>query len=147
MNTYVKFGALVVVVVGVLAWLALGGVSQNETYYKTITEVQKMGDQAHVKRLRVDGYVVPGSIVRTGTQVSFIIHQDPAKRAADTTRLKVVYNGTDPLPDTFKDDAQAMADGKLGADGVFQAQKIQAKCASKYEAKPQMKTDASRASL
>jgi len=32
--------------------------------------------------------------------------------------------------------AQALADGKLGADGVFHATKIQAKCASKYEAKP-----------
>jgi len=147
MKTYAKFGALVVVIVGVLTWLALGGVSESKTYYKTITEVQQMGDQAHAKRLRVDGYVVPGSIVRNGAAVSFIIHQDPSKRAQDTIRLKVVYSGIDPLPDTFKDDAQAMADGKLGADGVFQASKIQAKCASKYEAKPQMKTDASRASM
>jgi cytochrome c-type biogenesis protein CcmE len=147
MKTYAKFGALVVVIVGVLTWLALGGVSESKTYYKTITEVQQMGDQAHAKRLRVDGYVVPGSIVRNGAAVSFIMHQDPAKRGQDAIRLKVVYSGIDPLPDTFKDDAQAMADGKLGADGVFQASKIQAKCASKYEAKPQMKTDASRASM
>jgi len=27
-------------------------------------------------------------------------------------------------------------DGKLGADNVFRASKLQAKCASKYEAKP-----------
>ena len=147
MKTYMKFGAIVLVVVGVLAWLALGGVSESKTYYKTISEVQKMGDQAQAKRVRVDGYVVPGSIVRNGAQVSFIMHQDPAKRAQDSTRLKVVYSGIDPLPDTFKDDAQAMADGKLGADGVFQANKIQAKCASKYEAKPQMKTDATRAGM
>src|SRR5579872_5391381 len=139
MKTYAKFGAIVLVVVGVL--------SESKTYYKTISEVQHMGDQAHVKRLRVDGYVVPGSIVRNGAQVSFIMHQDPAKRGQDATRLKVVYSGIDPLPDTFKDDAQAMADGRLGADGVFQANKIQAKCASKYEAKPQMKTDATRASM
>ena len=61
--------------------------------------------------------------------------------------LKVVYSGIDPLPDTFKDGAQALADGKLGPDGVFQASKIQAKCASKYEAKPQLKKDANRASM
>jgi len=147
MKTYAKFGAIVLVVVGVLAWLALGGVSESKTYYKTISEVQQMGDQAHAKRLRVDGYVVPGSIVRNGAQVSFIMHQDPAKRGQDAVRLKVVYSGIDPLPDTFKDDAQAMADGKLGTDGVFQANKIQAKCASKYEAKPQLKTDATRAGM
>jgi cytochrome c-type biogenesis protein CcmE len=147
MNTYVKFGAIVAVVVGVLAWLAMGGVKESESYYKTISEVQKMGDQAHVKRLRVDGYVVPGSIVRNGAQVSFVMHQDPAKRGGDAIRMKVVYSGIDPLPDTFKDDAQAMADGKLGADGVFEANKIQAKCASKYEAKPQLKTDTTRAGM
>jgi len=147
MNTYMKFGALVVVIVGVLAWLAVGGVSESKTYYKTISEVQHMGDQAHAQRLRVDGYVVPGSIVRSGAAVSFVMHQDPSKRGQDPVIMKVVYSGIDPLPDTFKDDAQAMADGKLGADGVFQASKIQAKCASKYEAKPQMKTDATRASM
>ena len=147
MKTYAKFGAIVLVVVGVLAWLALGGVSESKTYYKTISEIQHMGDQAHIKRVRVDGYVVPGSIVRNGAQVSFTMHQDPAKRGQDAITLKVVYSGIDPLPDTFKDDAQAMADGKLGIDGVFQAQKIQAKCASKYEAKPMPKTDTSRAGV
>ncbi len=147
MKTYVKFGAIVAVVVGVLGWLALGGVSESKTYYKTIAEVQKMGDQAHVKRLKVDGYVVPGSIVRNGAQVSFVMHQDPSKRKQDAVTMKVVYSGMDPLPDTFKDDAQAIADGKLGEDGVFQANKIQAKCASKYEAKPQLKTDATRAGM
>ena len=50
--------------------------------------------------------------------------------------MKVAYTGTEPLPDTFKDGAQALADGKLGEDHVFRAAKIQAKCASKYEAKP-----------
>jgi cytochrome c-type biogenesis protein CcmE len=147
MKTYAKFGALVAVIVGVLAWLTMGGISESKTYYKTITEVQQMGDRAQTQRVRVDGYVVPGSIVRNGAEVSFIMHQDPSKRAQDVVRLRVVYKGIDPLPDTFKDDAQAMADGRLGADGVFQANKIQAKCASKYEAKPQPKADASRAGM
>ena len=48
----------------------------------------------------------------------------------------MAYTGSDPLPDTFRDGAQALADGKLDKDGVFRAAKIQAKCASKYEAKP-----------
>jgi cytochrome c-type biogenesis protein CcmE len=106
-----------------------------------------MGDQAQVKRVRVDGFVQAGSIVRNGSEVSFVIHQDPNKRQLDNMTLKIVYRGIDPLPDTFKDDAQALADGKLGADGVFQASKIQAKCASKYEAKPQLKKDASQAGI
>lgn len=140
MNTYAKFGAMVVVIIGVLAWLAMGGISDSKTYYKTIAELGQMGDQAKGRRIRVGGDVQAGSIVRNGAEVTFVMHQE-------AKTLKVVYNGIDPLPDTFKDGAQALADGKLGPDGVFQASKIQAKCASKYEAKPQMKKDASRASM
>ena len=140
MNTYVKFSALVVVIIGVLVWLAMGGISETKTYYKTIAELGQMGDQAKGKRLRVGGDVEQGSIVRNGAEVTFVMHQE-------SKRLKVVYNGIDPLPDTFKDGAQALADGKLGPDGVFQATKIQAKCASKYEAKPQLKKDGNRASM
>jgi cytochrome c-type biogenesis protein CcmE len=140
MNTYAKFGAMVAVIIGVLVWLAMGGISDSKTYYKTIAELGQMGDQAKGKRLRVGGDVQAGSIVRNGAEVAFVMHQE-------AKTLKVVYSGIDPLPDTFKDGAQALADGKLGPDGVFQASKIQAKCASKYEAKPQLKKDANRASM
>ena len=129
MRTYVKFGALTVLIVGSLVWLAAGGISDTKTYYKTIAELQQMGNAAHGKRMRVGGDIKPGSIVKNGAQVVFVLHQ-----GAQT--LNVVYSGTDPLPDTFKDDAQALADGRLGPDGTFEANKIQAKCASKYEAKP-----------
>jgi len=129
MKTYVKFGVLVVAIVGTLVWLAAGGINETKTYYKTISELGQMGDGATGKRLRVGGDVQNGSIVRRGREVQFVLCQQEKK-------LKVVYNGTDPLPDTLRDGAQALADGKLAADGVFHASKIQAKCASKYEAKP-----------
>jgi len=41
--------------------------------------------------------------------------------------------GNDATPDTFVDRAQAVVEGQLGRDGVFVANKMQAKCASKYE--------------
>ena len=129
MKTYGKFAALIVVIVGTLVWLAAGGISESKTYYKTVSELREMGSQSQGKRVRVAGDVEAGSIVRTGREVLFTLEQDKL-------RLKVVYAGIDPLPDTFRDGAQALADGKLGRDGVFRASKIQAKCASKYEAKP-----------
>ncbi|MGE5647944.1 MAG: cytochrome c maturation protein CcmE [Acidobacteriota bacterium] len=129
MKTYWKFAALVAVVVGALVWLAAGGIDEGKTYYKTVSELQQMGDSAGGKRLRVAGDVEPGSIVRNGKEVSFVLRQEQKT-------LKVVYVGSSPLPDTFKDGAQALADGKLGPNNVFQANAIQAKCASKYEAKP-----------
>jgi cytochrome c-type biogenesis protein CcmE len=129
MNTYVKFGILTVLIVGSLVWLAIGGVKDTKTYYKTIPELQQMGKAAEGQRLRVGGDIQPGSIVKNGAQTFFVLQQ-----GAQT--LNVVYSGADPLPDTFRDNAQALADGRLGANGVFEAHKIQAKCASKYEAKP-----------
>ncbi|MEZ5355051.1 MAG: cytochrome c maturation protein CcmE [Bryobacteraceae bacterium] len=128
MNTYLKFGFLVAVIVGTLAWLASDGISETATYYKTVAELKQMPD-AHEKRLRVAGDVAEGTIERNGREVKFLLKQE-----AET--LAVVYNGIEPLPDTFKDGSQAVADGKLERDGVFHASKIQAKCASKYEAKP-----------
>jgi cytochrome c-type biogenesis protein CcmE len=44
----------------------------------------------------------------------------------------VVYKGSEPPPDTFKDNAQALAMGVYKKDGVFYANELQAKCASKY---------------
>ena len=132
MKKYGKFAALIVIVIGTVVWIAMAGMKETQTYYKTITELAQMGEAAQTGHLRVGGDVEAGSIQRVGNQVQFVLVQDK-------TRLKVAYHGTDPLPDTFKDGAQALADGKLGKDGVFQAGKIQAKCASKYEAKPGMK--------
>ncbi len=129
MKKYGKFAALIVVVLGSLLYLAVAGGSSTATYYKTISELNQMGGQAYGKRLRVAGDIESGSIQRVANQVQFTLMQENKK-------LRVAYVGTDPLPDTFRDGSQALADGKLDPDGVFRAAKIQAKCASKYEAKP-----------
>lgn len=142
MKTYTKFALLVVAIIATLGWLAASGINETKTYYKEIKEVRAMGQKAQDGRLRVGGDVVPGSIVREGKEVRFTIHQEDLK-------LNVIYAGIDPLPDTFKDGSQALVDGKLRQDGIFQASKIQAKCASKYEAKPMQKpaTQQKQASL
>jgi cytochrome c-type biogenesis protein CcmE len=128
MKTYLKFGFLIVAILGTLVWLSIGGITETSTYYKTIAELNQMGSSGKSHRLRVGGDVAD-SIHREGREVRFNLTQDKLV-------LPVEYSGIDPLPDTFKPGAQALADGKLGPDGVFHATKIQAKCASKYEAKP-----------
>lgn len=140
-----KIGLLSVAIIGTLAWLALGGVNESKAYFKTIPEVAKMGDQAQVKHLKVTGYVQPGSIVRDGQNVHFTLVENEGT-ANEGAHLKVTYSGIDPLPDTFKEHAQAVADGKLDPAGTFQATKVQAKCASKYEPAPPSATPASRPS-
>src|SRR2546425_5560199 len=39
-------------------------------------------------------------------------------------------------PDTFVDNSQALVEGRLAPNGAFVADKVQAKCASKYEPAP-----------
>jgi cytochrome c-type biogenesis protein CcmE len=129
MNTKLKFAIIITAVIGTLGWLAAGGIEETKTYYTTVAELEEMGDKAHRERLRVAGDVQEGSIVRDGKEVHFTLVQEHLT-------LNVVYAGIEPLPDTFRDGAQALADGRLAEDGVFHASKIQAKCASKYEAKP-----------
>jgi len=126
-----------VVILLALGYLAYTGVQESKSYYVTIKELHAMGDSAYTKRLRVAGNVQPGSIKRSGINMSFVLVENDQV-------LNVLYTGTEPPPDTFKDNAQALAEGSFNRDGVFQAKQIQAKCASKYA--PQQPNTASNSS-
>lgn len=125
-----KFIIAGLIVIAAVTWLAVSGARDAKSYYVTIAELQKMGSSAYSKNLRVAGNVQPGSITRVGTNATFTLVE------LDKT-IRVNYQGAEPPPDTFKDDAQALAIGTYGRDGVFHATQLQAKCASKYApAKP-----------
>lgn len=124
-SKYLKFGGATILILVSLGYLAYTGVQESKSYYVTIKELRGMGDSAYSKRLRVAGNVQPGSIKRNGTRVEFVLVENDQL-------LPVVYSGTEAPPDTFKDNSQALADGRFGRDGVFQAKQLQAKCASKY---------------
>jgi cytochrome c-type biogenesis protein CcmE len=123
-----KFGGAIALILVTLSYLAYTGVQESKSYYVTIPELRAQGDTAFSKRLRVAGNVEPGSIKRQGTTVEFVLLENESK-------LNVIYKGTEAPPDTFKDDAQALVEGTMGRDGVFRANHLQAKCASKYAPK------------
>ncbi|HTW58317.1 MAG TPA: cytochrome c maturation protein CcmE [Terriglobales bacterium] len=127
-KVYLKFGGATAVILLLIGYLAYTGVQDSKSYYVTIKELHKMGDGAYAKRLRVAGNVQPGSIKRKGTHVQFVLVEEDQTLAVD-------YTGTEAPPDTFKDDSQALADGRFARDGVFHAKALQAKCASKYAPK------------
>ncbi len=125
-----KFVVAGAIVVGAVGWLAFSGAGDSKDYYVTIAQLQALGNKAYSRHLRVAGNVKPGSIVRSGANANFTLVE------LDKT-IRVDYIGSEPPPDTFKDDAQALAIGSYGRDGVFHATQLQAKCASKYApAKP-----------
>lgn len=114
------------VVIGVLAWILITGFNQNMHYYITIDELKAMETTALAKNYRVKGHVVPGSIER--------------RTDAAEVRFRMVENGQEMTvlysnipPDTFKDKAEVLVEGRYTEDGVFVAQHLMAKCPSKYE--------------
>jgi cytochrome c-type biogenesis protein CcmE len=129
-----RIGIAAAVIVGTIGWLAYSGYGANKSYYVTIAELGGMGDKAYHSQLRVEGFVQPGSIEHNGPHVDFVLNEFESHnpKAASGRLLKVTYKGSEPPPDTFKDNSQALAEGSYGRDGVFHASVLQAKCASKY---------------
>ncbi|HTX15877.1 MAG TPA: cytochrome c maturation protein CcmE [Candidatus Baltobacteraceae bacterium] len=118
-----------VIIVLTLVVLAYAGYTQSKTYYHTISEVATLHGAALHQRMRVSGNVSAGSIEHVDGRIDFILEEQGKK-------MPVSYTGSDPLPDTFKDGAQALVEGRLMPNGHFMADQVQAKCASKYQATP-----------
>lgn len=116
--------ALIVVAI---IWLGASGFQEGKAYYKTADELAQMGDEAIGKRIKVAGDVVQGSIEHEGRDLSFQIESEGVV-------IPIRYVGSAPIPDTFGDATQAVVEGTYTPNGVFEANTIQAKCASKYEA-------------
>ena len=129
MKAKTKFGVgigIIVVTLGGLAWM---GAKESQTYYHTISELGTLSSSQARQRIRVGGDVAAGSIQHMPGRVDFVLKEDGKT-------LPVSYVGADPLPDTFKDGAQALVEGHAMPDGRFVAEEVQAKCASKYEVAP-----------
>ena len=129
MNTKAKFGIGVGIILVSLTALGWMGAKESKTYYHTIPELAGLSQSELHQHMRVSGNVAPGTIRHMPGSIDFILIEE-------NKTLPVSYTSKDPLPDGFKDDAQAVVEGRIGADGRFTADQVQAKCASKYEVAP-----------
>jgi cytochrome c-type biogenesis protein CcmE len=128
-NARKKFVIGSFVIIATLAVLAYVGYTESKTYYHTISEVSAMHGSVLQQRMRVSGNVRDGSIQHVDGHIDFVLEEEGKT-------MPVSYMGKDPLPDTFKGGAQALVEGHLTPNGRFEAEQVQAKCASKYEAAP-----------
>lgn len=109
---------------GIATALVLNAFQSNLVFFYTPTQIVKK--EAPIDRsFRIGGLVEAGSIQRQpdGLTVRFIV-TDTAQR------VPVMYKGI--LPDLFKEGKGAVAQGKLGADGVFVADQVLAKHDENY---------------
>ena len=121
------------IVILLAAFSALVGLSfrSSMVYYLTVGEFIDHPPSDLESHFRVNGKVVPGSIVRTSGRLgaSFVM--------TDGTRTLPVVFGKE-LPDTFVDDAEVVVEGRMrGAS--FEAHTLLAKCPSKYESQRKAK--------
>ena len=114
--------ALGVVALGVATALVLGAFNKNLVFFFTPSQIA--AHEAPTGRtFRIGGMVVPGSVKREGVEVRFVV-TDTAKS------MPVVYRGQ--LPDLFREGKGVVAQGQLGADGIFTAREVLAKHDENY---------------
>jgi cytochrome c-type biogenesis protein CcmE len=114
-------GLVILAAVGYLIFAAASG---SAAYYMTVDEIVARGPAT--RNVRVSGFVVGESIIwdARDLRLQFEITDDSG-------RLPVLYSGA--RPDMFRDGAEVVVEGKLGGEGVFEAQTMILKCPSKYE--------------
>jgi cytochrome c-type biogenesis protein CcmE len=107
---------------GAATALVLSAFQENLVFFFTPTQVA--ANEAPQGRLfRIGGMVEKGSVKRDGVEVRFVV-TDTAKT------IPVVYRGA--LPDLFREGKGVVAQGTLGADGVFTAREVLAKHDENY---------------
>ena len=116
--------ALGVVALGVVTALVLSAFQENLVFFFTPSQIAAH-EAPQGRTFRIGGMVEKGSVKRQadGVTVQF--------KVTDTAKtLPVTYRGA--LPDLFREGKGVVAQGQLGADGVFRASEVLAKHDENY---------------
>jgi cytochrome c-type biogenesis protein CcmE len=116
--------ALGLVVLGLVVTLVLNAFRSNLVFFFSPSQVAA-GEAPKGKSFRVGGLVKEGSLHREidGVTIAFIV--------TDTAHdMQVRYKGIP--PDLFKEGKGAVAQGKIGDDGIFTASEVLAKHDENY---------------
>jgi len=118
-----------VIISSLLALVLFSGKNKSGTIVVAdVNEVVANPERYRNRELRIRGVIKPGSVLRYGDKANFVL-------TFGKKDLKVRFDGSTQLPDSFGDGAPARADGKLNDKMELVSTKVEAKCASKYEAK------------
>lgn len=114
------------VLLAAVSYLAVAGIKKGWVYHMPV-EAYVVDAQFHDQRVRLAGRVADENLtVNPGLMTaSFTIEGQGAQ-------LPVAYRGV--IPDLFKGGCDVVVEGRQDAQGVFQADVMMTKCASKYDA-------------
>ena len=122
-RTWMGLGLLAIV--GALALLIGGGLSENVVYFLTPSELQARGAEAYDRPLRLGGQVKPGSVSWTAEtrDLRFVLQDDSAE-------VRVHSEGAPPA--MFQEGMGVVVEGSYGADGVFESDNVMVKHSNEY---------------
>jgi cytochrome c-type biogenesis protein CcmE len=116
-------GAVVLAAVTLLLYTT---VSEGAQYYAQVDEIMSSPEQWYGKTIQMHGFVVDKSIQQRRGALEYRFQMRTGDHVVDVTYKGIATDG-------FKDGAELVLTGRLGPNG-FQADKMTAKCPSKYEA-------------
>lgn len=134
-GTQVALGASVIALL--LAWYTATNLEAAASfeYFQDLDDFRLVETEQVGASARVHGYVAIGSIERDveSMQVAFAIVNDPPHAGGSGPSFPVVFASLE-TPDMFKDGAEVVVEGSLTqVGGPFRADKVMAKCPSKFE--------------
>lgn len=130
--------AVLVAVLAVGSFVVLQALGSATTFYRNVDEAVEQRDDIGTKRFRLQGTVVPGTIVRTGDGVQFEV-------AYNGVGLNVRHVG-DP-PEMFKESEAVLLEGRFGGSdpAVFDSDLMIVKHSEVYEEKQSGRLDDAQA--
>jgi cytochrome c-type biogenesis protein CcmE len=153
MSKGVQIAGTATVIALLLGWYAYDQLEGEGSfqYYASLAEFQATATEPG-RAARVHGYVANGSIERDveAKQVRFRVQNEPPHKGGATGELLPVVFASLETPDLFKDGAEVVVEGRmLAATGgnQFHADKVLAKCPSKFEGMDPSQAPGAAASL
>jgi len=114
------------IIVACIVFLAVRSFKKTGVYYLTVSEVYKKSSSLGAKSFRVDGKIVPGSILWNPEEIILRFNITDGEKT-----LSVLHKGV--KPDVLSDSKEVVIEGTLDEEGVFNAAKLITKCPSKYK--------------
>ena len=127
-KTVAKVVVGIAVIGGGIGYFMVQAMQSSWAYYYSVDDFSAAGSATQEHSFRLAGRVQPGSVERDLEHVTLRF-----TLAGAQARLPVRYQGV--TPDNFTEDREVVVEGRLGTDGVFQADTLMTRCESIYQSK------------
>jgi cytochrome c-type biogenesis protein CcmE len=111
------------IVIGALTWVTVRGLTGSFVYYLTPTDVIGQHKAQVGERVRLGGYVVPGSVGQSANVLTFTVTDG-------TDSVPVSDIGS--VPELFKPGQGVVLEGSMGSDGRFHSDTLLVKHSGDY---------------